>query len=416
MSRESFQIFRMRLLDELLESWAADMQKEVAKQSDDYILNVGETSCVQHLVSKFWIDHVEMLFDDAYRTMSVRDIPASQHPEGFDLRRGESYERQVFKYHIPLVGTEALLYYSPSYTSASTAEVTIEDGMSGERCVCFEIINFHFDHEKIDREADRRFNKIRSVLPTVTEKVDRYNTSLEGHARSALRSRKQLALRRHEFASSLKVPLRKRGDVPGTFSIPTPGLKKRVRIHKPEVTEKGYRLEPTLEQPLYEEILAVIHGLGTGLERVPSAYLDKGEEDLRDLFLLFLEMHFEGAATGETFNKSGKTDILIRHEGSNAFVAECKFWSGRKKLLDAIDQLLGYLTWRDSKAAIVFFVKNKDFSSVLAKVEKFVPEHPNYLRLVNKRDETWFDYRIHLIGDPNREVKVAIMLFHVPEK
>ena len=77
------------------------------------------------------------------------------------------------------------------------------------------------------------------------------------------------------------------------------------------------------------------------------------QRTFRDHLLLYLEPRYEGSATGETFNSTGKTDILIRHENSNAFIAECKFWTGQKGYLETITQLLGYLTWRDSKAAVV---------------------------------------------------------------
>jgi len=84
------------------------------------------------------------------------------------------------------------------------------------------------------------------------------------------------------------------------------------------------------------------------MERHPSTYAGKGEEALRDDLLATLSTHFPGA-TAETFNKTGKTDLLIRHENENGFVAECKFWSGSKSYHDAIGQLLGYLTWRDRR-------------------------------------------------------------------
>ena len=361
-------------------------------------------------MSEYWIDGVELHFDSAYTAQYERDIPASFHPSTFDTREGGSYRRQVIKYHIPFSGNKALFYYSPSYTPSHTAEVTIEDG-----CVCFEIINFRFDLDEIDRKADRILNKIRSVLPSITEKIDRYNASLDGHARNAFRPRKEYVLRRHDFASSLKVPLKKRDDVPETFSIPTPNLKRRVRISKPPAPKDAFKPEPTLEQSGYEEILQFMHDLGKQLERMPSTYKGKREEDLRDYFLLLLEPRFEGAATGETFNKKGKTDILVRYQGSNVFVAECKFWDGQKQFLESIDQLLGYLTWRDSKTALVTFVRNKDFSSVLTTVEEVLPNHPNYLRHVGKHEKTWFDCRFHLTGDRNREMKVAVMLFHVPK-
>ncbi len=41
---------------------------------------------------------------------------------------------------------------------------------------------------------------------------------------------------------------------------------------------------------------------------------------------MMVNTHYRGQATGETFNKSGKTDILVRDGDRNVFVAECKWW------------------------------------------------------------------------------------------
>lgn len=113
------------------------------------------------------------------------------------------------------------------------------------------------------------------------------------------------------------------------------------------------------------------------MERHPSLYEGKDEESLRDQLLLVLASHYENT-TGETFNKQGKTDILVRHEGSNAFVAECKFWTGQKGYFEAIAQLLSCLTWRDSKTALLLFVKNKQLDPVLAIVTEKTKEHPHF--------------------------------------
>jgi hypothetical protein len=88
-----------------------------------------------------------------------------------------------------------------------------------------------------------------------------------------------------------------------------------------------------------------------------------------------LNGQYEGKATGETFNGEGKTDVLIRHEGGNIFIAECKFWRGEKAFLETIDQVLSYLSWRDTKAALSISNKNRDFSSVLAKIKQVAPTH-----------------------------------------
>ncbi|MGB0945123.1 MAG: glycosyltransferase, partial [Marinomonas sp.] len=42
------------------------------------------------------------------------------------------------------------------------------------------------------------------------------------------------------------------------------------------------------------------------------------------------------------------------------FIAECKFWKGVDSLLKTISQLLGYLTWRDSKVAVIMSVYRSD--------------------------------------------------------
>lgn len=173
-------------------------------------------------------------------------------------------------------------------------------------------------------------------------------------------------------------------------------------------------IEPSLHEQMYEEILQAMHNMGKQFERLTATYAQKGEEDLRDHFLLMLEPMFRGSATGETINKAGKTDILIRHEGTNVFIAECKFWKGAKVYQETIDQLLSYLSWRDAKAAVVIFVRNRDFSTVVQTVQQVTPQHPNYLAYVAQRDESWLSYHFHLNGDPNRLLHLAVLLFHIP--
>jgi hypothetical protein len=53
-----------------------------------------------------------------------------------------------------------------------------------------------------------------------------------------------------------------------------------------------------------------------------------GEEDLRHVLLTALNTHKGIEGVAEAFNVAGKTDILVRHQNRNLFVAECKLWSG----------------------------------------------------------------------------------------
>jgi hypothetical protein len=143
------------------------------------------------------------------------------------------------------------------------------------------------------------------------------------------------------------------------------------------------------------------------------SYASKQEEDLRDFLLMTLCTHYPNT-TGETFNKKGKTDILVRHEGTNVFVGECKFWKGLKAFHETIDQVLSYLTWRDSKAAIICFVNNKELGPVLEQISTGAPQHPCFIRLESKNLESWTRFEFRLKSDPTRNVHLAVLCFHFP--
>jgi hypothetical protein len=186
-------------------------------------------------------------------------------------------------------------------------------------------------------------------------------------------------------------------------------------IAKPQAALTAKEPVPTVDAGIYEEILRTIYEMGKVFERYPSTYKDKDEESLRDHLILQLEPRFEGSTTGETFNKSGKTDILIRHEKKNIFVAECKFWAGRARHSKTIDQILSYLTWRDSKTAIVYFVKRKDMSAVLKEIAEQTAKHHNFNEACQGSDPSWQRFEFHLPGDPGSKIEMAILAFHIPE-
>ena len=131
-------------------------------------------------------------------------------------------------------------------------------------------------------------------------------------------------------------------------------------------------------------------------------------------FLVTLNGQYEGKATGETFNYLGKTDILIRDGNSNLFIAECKFWDGPKVLYETVDQILRYTSWRDTKAAIFLFNRNKNLTRVLEQVAPTFREHPNFVREISYGSETEFRFVLRHKDDPARELTVTVLVFEVP--
>lgn len=165
----------------------------------------------------------------------------------------------------------------------------------------------------------------------------------------------------------------------------------------------------------YEQALKIMQDMTLVMERSPDAFKTMNEEALRQHFLVQLNGQFEGKATGETFNMAGKTDILLREGERNVFIAECKFWKGSKAFGEAIDQLLGYATWRDSKTAILVFNRGTETSTVLAGIDATAKAHANFKRAVQWPHESGFRYVFHANGDINRELILTLLVFHVPK-
>jgi hypothetical protein len=402
-------IFAESELRQLIEGNTNRLRDEIEAQNDDYLLNVNQQTFVDYLVSKYSIENLTLKFEEVTISKDEREIPVERFPRDFYFHSQKKCKRPVIRYHLPFEGDAQLLRLEPNTHYSWSLDVDIED-----RNVCFEIVSFGDDPQEIKREADQILSSIRNQAENVQSEVDSYNKRLPQDADQLFQNRKQIILKSNDLISALGVPIRKRSDVPSTFSVPTPQISKRISVSKPIVKEPGYKPEPALDESTYREILQIIHDVGRQFERMPSTYSGKSEEELRDHFLLYLEPRFEGSATGETFNKSGKTDILLRYEGSNVFIAECKFWKGAKSYSKTIDQLLGYLTWRDSKAAIIIFVQTADFSSVLNQIEPLSRQHPNHLGFESQSGETWFNFRFHIKDDSNREIRLAVLLFHIP--
>jgi hypothetical protein len=87
---------------------------------------------------------------------------------------------------------------------------------------------------------------------------------------------------------------------------------------------------------------------------------------------------------------------------------------GLKTISDTLDQLLGYLTWRDTKAALLLFIRSGAPGDVMPKAIAKFREHPNYKRDGQHSTEERHVFVFHANGDTSREIKIAFLPFHHP--
>jgi hypothetical protein len=268
------------------------------------------------------------------------------------------------------------------------------------------------DVQSVKLQTDQNIAQIETYLRNLKLDVDALSRTVRPETRQQLEARKAKLLADRNLVSELGYALRERADTPRTYAPPE--VRRRLKPELPPQSTTPFKPEPALTSDDYEHILNVLGHMARVMELSPSAFRAMDEESLRSHFLVQLNGHYEGNATGETFNYSGKTDILLRVDGRNIFIGECKYWGGAKMLTDTLDQLLSYSSWRDTKVAMIIFNRNKNFSAVLETIVPTIQQHPNFKRLLQISGETRFRFVISHRDDPAREMIVTVLAFDVP--
>lgn len=403
------QLFTKYDLRRSLEERERRMREEIEAYDSNRLLNTSVDDLAAYFEKTYRVEPLRLREEDLVVDHREARVDVSQRWEYavHDRSRPAYVSGTEFSMEVPFEGEADLFHMSPSTATLTSPQAKVEQGK-----IVLEQRTANPDPVVIRSEFERDLSLIRSYVGWVEKDVIRFNDSLQDQAGRWIEARRERLLRDRGVAAQLGYPLRRRNDAPRTYAAPE--IRRKVRPHPPAASSAAFVPEPALADAEYEHILSVIRGMAIVLERSPRAFRTMGEEELRDHILVQLNAQYEGQATGETFNFEGKTDILIRVGERNVFVGECKIWRGPKVLAETVDQILGYATWRDTKMAIVIFNRNKDFSSVLAKIPEVMRAHPNVKRELSYRSETGFRYVLGHRDDPNRELTLTVLAFEVP--
>lgn len=267
--------------------------------------------------------------------------------------------------------------------------------------------------EKLRADIDRITKSLSDAAGYLKNDVDNHNNSAPTQIRNVLERKRQLAHSSVNAIAALGIPVQRKESQP-SFAIPA--KRRETPAKRPSVAVGKYEPEPVLDEKEYQHILEVCKSMSLVIERNPSSFSALDEEVIRDHFLLQLNGHYEGGATGETFNGQGKTDIIIKVENKNVFIAECKFWHGSKAFDEAVDQLLSYLTWRDSKCALLVFNRTKDSSAVREKMHQVISARSECRKVVIHGSDGDSRYVFVKNSDPGKEIIITTQLYDIPIK
>jgi hypothetical protein len=383
--------------------------EEVAKIDGNRLLNTSLDDLCDYFEEKYKIDVPILRRDEIIADQHETQLDVSRDPRLYirDRSRPCLIDGTAIEISVPFSGEAELFYIKPSSFTLNPPMGEVQEGL-----IVLRIEGTDLQADQVRREIDSTLAEIEKYLTTLRTNVQGLNGQLRSLARDALERRRQKLLSDRNLVSSLGFNIKERRDAPRTYV--TREVRRKIAPSLPPASTAPYKPDPELSTSDYDHILNVIQNMAHVMEWSPSAFASMDEESLRSHFLVQLNGHYEGQATGETFNYEGKTDILIRSEGKNIFIAECKYWAGAKKLTSTLDQLLGYSCWRDTKVAVIIFNRNKDFSKVLQSIRDTVKDHPNCKHDLGPQSETNFRYLFAHRDDPNREMLLTVLAFEVP--
>jgi len=398
-------------LRDFLEGYLETVLEKIRELSTEYALKASPSELESHFVDEARVDPI-VLHSDQLTLASQTAIEVEISGFDRDVMPGDNpYVRgTLLRFDIPYAGTRELWRYRPwAFATIILPKVDIRD----------DHISFyhHFPDdsppgpEQLKAEIEKNKRALQQAIREVAQQVSEYNERMPGIVKGELNKRIEQARSTTSVVEGLGVPL-KRTDTPPAYAVP---LTRRLSPRAlPSVETQPYKGEHFLTFDDYEYILGVTKSMGLAMERAPQSFAMMDEEDIRNHFLLQLNGHYEGGALGETFNASGKTDILIRVDDKNIFIGECKFWDGAQTLQDAIDQLLGYLTWRDSKCALFIFNQNRDSGAVAEKMHSVMQARPECKKYLGP--DVRGDHRYIFVkpSEPGREIVITTQLSDVP--
>lgn len=365
-----------------------ELTREINNIPDNDILTLDLNELADYYFDKYSVNPIQLYKNEIIST--IEEVKIEETNPFYDCYSTIEFEHRTFKvdgyrvnYKIPFDGNTNLLYLQPSMSILTKFEVDRIDSNSNSGylpSICYsislkrsELDGKENPQEIIDKAFERNFNKYETMIAYVNNDIVHYNSSLKNTIVELLKKRKEKSSSLNSLLSKINIPLKK--SINATNTTP---LTLAVKKEKKKYPEKQNKLldDYSIKEEDYDNIKRIINQSCISFERTASTINILEEEQIRNLILATLNTHYDSLATGETFSKTGKTDIKIQMENKAAYIAECKIWHGPSEFNKAINQLFGYITWRDVKTSLIVFNKNiKDFSALLDKIDTELNNH-----------------------------------------
>lgn len=407
-SDKTFEQYYSELFDSIRLKIAAESDNYIITQPTEDLTKYYTSSCLN--IVEFDFNREESLEHQKY----IKTIYANQREWGFQNEGDLKMECEKIVVKISLVPNKDIAQILSLRTNSISMSVTPEFKINNNQ-ILIEVeikgYGFNLSNEEISKRILSTKEFIKNHFHSKNSEINTENQKLISRLTQFIDERKQKLdadkKRIGDLINLVKIPLARKDDaLIKKIQIDRQPFVKRL---KPQTTEEDYQLD----REKVVDIIKLIDNQCIQFEKTPRTYDPFGETNLRDLILANLNSIFEGKATGETFNNKGKTDIYLNIDKGNILVSECKFYGGEKLYHDTIDQLLGYLTWRQNYGIMISFCRQKNFSKILDDAETIIKKHPSYEANFERLTESHFTSKNTLPSDDYKYVEIHHLYYNL---
>lgn len=401
--------FRDMELSSVLANQTNRIKSKVDSFSNEEIMANSLDILAENLYEEFYIPPVKIHDEDVTKRSISQTTFQRRADHIYSMVYGCDYvdvDGLEFTFWFPIEGEVDLFKCSAStFRYSGYPEITLVKGfMKLSYQKTYQEMQQENAKENVLNECKHDLDNVRAGIGFANNDVQAFNNSLKNFALKQLQEKRKKASSFFDIRTMFEIPLTKTEYA--ETHIP---VKRNIRP-----IQHTYNKEPTfsISDESYDDILEAIKHTASTYERTPSSYKYMQEEDLRNTLLATLNATFKGDAVGEAFRNRGKTDICVEQANRAAFVAECKMWTGPKEVERALSQLDGYLTWRDCKTALIYFVRRKDFLRIATTAEETL-NSIDFIRNCKALDKNAFDCVMASASNPGQLVRVRVMLFNL---
>ena len=390
-----------------------NLKSRINELSDEEILNNELLEYSEYFYQEYHIPCIRLMDNAIKESVSKTTVERANRLRTPYEPAYFTVDAFKFSYQIPFDGDPFLLRTTPSARLLSSFEcdnlVQLREGLSGYIVFSIDIPQSELTNHSGDLKDfvgglfEKKFASYRTMIEYANNDAEKYNTELKPKIMQLLKERKDKA----DTFLKIKQVLNISSDTSDNPSEIISIKLKRTPSPKYQVLTNNKLQEYTINDEDYQNIKSIIYSSCSSMEQTARSHSRRDEEELRDVITASLGTHYDNT-TGETFRKTGKTDIYIPFDNKAAYIAECKIWHGEKKLAEAVNQLLRYTTWKDLKISlIVFNTVNNDFKNILSTIDNWVNKNA---KSCIKAKQNWWDC-VYYDNDKQLDIALNIQAF-----